>query len=90
MGNWKKDLLNELERLGEQEVRDRLQHIKYGDIGSPRYGIVERWLQSKDQSRRLKGKWHEKAWGKIVIGVIIGLILLAISLLINAYLTTAR
>jgi hypothetical protein len=82
MGNWKKDFLDELERLGEQEVRNKLLY-KYGDIGSPRYEIVERWLQSKEQSRKPKEKWHEKPWGKIVIGVIIALIALAISLLIE-------
>jgi hypothetical protein len=36
--------------------------------------------------RQTKAKaWHEKAWGKIVIGLAIGVIILAISLLINAY-----
>ncbi|MCK4824194.1 hypothetical protein KA005_51055 [bacterium] len=86
MERWKQDLLKELDSLDPQEISSRMTHLKYGDPTSPRYEIVKQWLERQPQKPKAKS-WHEKAWGKVVIGVIIGLILSAISIFIFPYIT---
>lgn len=49
---WEDDLLAELERLGEQEVRKRQLRTEFGNIGSPRYLVVDAWLRSKEDARK--------------------------------------
>jgi hypothetical protein len=50
--SWEGDLLAELERIGEQEVRNRHLRVMYGNIGSPRYLLVQGWLRSKEDARK--------------------------------------
>ena len=52
MTSWKNDLLTELERIGEGEVRMRLAGGEFGMVGSSKSIAVEAWLHSKESQRR--------------------------------------
>ncbi len=47
----KEELWANLEKLGEEQVRERLATKVYGDAGKKRALVVE-WLREKDQSRK--------------------------------------
>src|SRR5262249_28389224 len=51
MQSWETNLLVEFEKLGEEEVRLRLQKGQYGAIGSERYLFTEAWLRAKRDTR---------------------------------------
>ena len=51
MQTWETDLLTELERLGEEEVRAKQLRTEFGSIDSPRYQVVDNWLCSKRDAR---------------------------------------
>jgi hypothetical protein len=51
MQSWETDFLLEFEKLGEEEVRLRLQKGQYGAIGSERYLFTEAWLRAKRDTR---------------------------------------
>ncbi|GAB6271645.1 hypothetical protein KN63_04680 [Smithella sp. F21] len=42
------NLIDELEKLGEQEVRKRLANNVYGDHRNPNNSSVQTWLRSKE------------------------------------------
>ena len=44
-------LIDELEKLGEQEVRNRIVKNVYGDTRNPNYISVQAWLRSKECER---------------------------------------
>ena len=46
------DLVRELERLGEAEVRTRLSRGEFGMVGSSKSTAVKAWLNSRDSERR--------------------------------------
>ena len=46
------DLVIELERIGEAEVRNRLARGDFGMVGSSRSTAVKAWLNSKESERR--------------------------------------
>jgi len=48
MPNLRTEFFQDLERLGEQEVRIRLRNGNYGDW---KKGVVEEWLRQRDQER---------------------------------------
>ena len=45
------DLVIELERIGEAEVRDRLARGDFGMVGSSKSTAVKAWLDSKESER---------------------------------------
>lgn len=51
MQTWEADLLAELERLGEEDLRAKQLRTEFGAIDSPRYQFVENWLRSKRDAR---------------------------------------
>jgi hypothetical protein len=52
MAPWENDLLTELERVGEAEVRTRLARGEFGMVGSSKSTAVKAWLNSKESERR--------------------------------------
>ncbi|MFH1741474.1 MAG: hypothetical protein ABIH23_20910 [bacterium] len=71
MEKWKQDLLNELNSIDRQEVKMRMQNLEYGDPTSPRYEIVENYLNHfpKPSSDTLKNKiWYKTPYGIIALG----------------------
>jgi len=46
------DLVRELEKIGEAEVRTRLSRGEFGMVGSSKSTIVKAWLNSKESERR--------------------------------------
>ena len=46
-------LYDELERLGETEVRRRLVNEGFGQVGSQTYSAVQEWLRGKEHEKRL-------------------------------------
>lgn len=53
-------LLQELELLGETEVRRRLPSELYGAKGSPMRSIVDEWLDTKESARRVASEVREE------------------------------
>jgi hypothetical protein len=49
---WANDLVTELERIGEAEVRNRLARGEFGMVGSSKSTAVKAWLNSKESERR--------------------------------------
>jgi hypothetical protein len=49
---WANDLVIELERIGEAEVRNRLARGEFGMVGSSKSTAVKAWLNSKESERR--------------------------------------
>jgi hypothetical protein len=49
---WGNDLVTELERIGEAEVRTRLACGEFGMVGSSKSTAVKAWLNSKESERR--------------------------------------
>ena len=49
---WANDLVIELERIGEAEVRNRLARGEFGMVGSSKSTAVKVWLNSKESERR--------------------------------------
>jgi hypothetical protein len=52
MAPWETDLVKELERIGEAEVRARLARGEFGMVGSSKSRAVEAWLNLKESERR--------------------------------------
>jgi ferric-dicitrate binding protein FerR (iron transport regulator) len=52
MTSWGNDLVTELERIGEAEVRTRLACGEFGMVGSSKSTAVKAWLNSKESERR--------------------------------------
>jgi hypothetical protein len=52
MTSWGNDLVTELERIGEAEVRTRLARGEFGMVGSSKSTAVEAWLNFKQSERR--------------------------------------
>jgi hypothetical protein len=52
MTSWENDLVTELERIGEAEVRNRLARGEFGMVGSSKSTAVKAWLNSKESERR--------------------------------------
>jgi prolyl-tRNA synthetase len=52
MTSWEKDLVIELERIGEAEARTRLSRGEFGMIGGSKSTAVKAWLNSKESERR--------------------------------------
>jgi hypothetical protein len=52
MAPWETDLVKELERIGEAEVRTRLARGEFGMVGSSKSRAVEAWLNLKVSERR--------------------------------------
>ena len=52
MAPWENDLLTELERIGEAEVRTRLARGEFGMVGSSKSTAIKAWLNSKESERR--------------------------------------
>jgi hypothetical protein len=52
MTSWENDLVTELERIGEAEVRNRLARGEFGMVGSSKSTAVKAWLNSKESVRR--------------------------------------
>ena len=52
MTSWENDLVTELERIGEAEVRTRLACGEFGMVGSSKSTTVKAWLNSKESERR--------------------------------------
>jgi hypothetical protein len=46
------ELVTELERMGEAEVRTRLARGEFGMVGSSKSTVVNRWLNLKESERR--------------------------------------
>jgi hypothetical protein len=81
MEKWKQDLLEELEKLGEEKVRQRMMHLEYRDPTSPRYEIVKNWLDQQPNQKVTSPKtkhWYEKPYGIIFLGVTASLLATAI------------
>ena len=55
---WGNDLVTELERIGEAEVRTRLSRGEFGMVGSSQSTAVKAWLNSKESERR--AAWETK------------------------------
>ncbi len=51
MTSWENDLVTELERIGEAEVRNRLARGEFGMVGSSKSTAVKAWLNSKESER---------------------------------------
>ena len=51
MTSWENDLVTELERIGEAEVRNRLARGEFGMVGSSKSTAVKAWLNSKESKR---------------------------------------
>lgn len=49
---WEDDLIADLERIGEREAKTRLIRTEFGNVGSPRYLVVDAWLRSKEDARK--------------------------------------
>ena len=47
------DLVTELERIGEEEVRTRLARGEFGMVGSSKSTAVKAWLSSQEAERRV-------------------------------------
>ncbi len=58
MTSWGNDLVTELERIGEAEVRTRLARGEFGMVGSSKSTAVKAWLNSKESERR--AAWETK------------------------------
>jgi hypothetical protein len=58
MTPWGNDLVTELERIGEAEVRTRLARGEFGMVGSSKSTAVKAWLNSKESERR--AAWETK------------------------------
>jgi hypothetical protein len=52
MTSWGNDLVIELERIGEAEVRNRLARGEFGMVGSSKSTAVKAWLNTKESERR--------------------------------------
>src|SRR5262249_10326835 len=63
------DLLNELERIGESKVRENQMRTEYGNIGSPRYLLVERWSQSKDDARKSEAQSRKESRDEMSLSI---------------------
>ena len=46
------DLVRELEKIGEAEVRTRLSRGEFGMVGSSKSTAIKAWLNSKESERR--------------------------------------
>jgi hypothetical protein len=53
MAAWEPDLVTELERIGEADVRARLARGEFGMVGSSKSRAVQAWLNSKESERRV-------------------------------------
>jgi hypothetical protein len=51
MNSWEKELIRELEKIGEAEVRARLARGAFGMVGSSKSTAVKSWLNSKEAER---------------------------------------
>ncbi|MPZ78253.1 MAG: hypothetical protein GEU77_17215 [Deltaproteobacteria bacterium] len=51
MASWETDLVMELDRIGEAEVRTRLARGDFGMLGSTKSRAVNKWLASKESER---------------------------------------
>jgi hypothetical protein len=79
------------DRIGESSVRVAVNSGRW-ENDRARLGAAIEWLRQIDESRQIpkRKSWHEKAWGKIIIGVIVGIIVLTITLLTNRYLQKSQ
>ncbi len=61
--------------MGEPSVRAAINSDLWRNE-QLRLGAAKEWIRQKDESTQIpKTKpWHEKAWGKIVIGLIVALL----------------
>jgi hypothetical protein len=50
--SWQDDLLADLDRRGEDNVRPSWIKGDFGQVGSERYSFVERWLRSRADTRK--------------------------------------
>jgi len=77
------------ERMGEPSVRATINSDSWRNE-QLRLGAAKEWIRRIDEAKQVpKTKlWHEKAWGKIVIIVIGGIIVAIISFYLLAYLKT--
>ncbi len=66
-------ILDELEELGETEVRERLARGEYGPKGLDRQ-IVEDWLHMKVQSRSINSNREQRAMRIAIIVTFAGII----------------
>src|SRR5439155_2500461 len=53
--------LQELESLGEEEVRRRLPSGDYGDVGTPMREVVNEWLAFKESEREAAAEARSEA-----------------------------
>ena len=72
MDKWIQDLIKELEGLEENEIKQRMRQLKYGPPTSPRYEVVENYLNHlpkpiTDISKTKR--WYEKPSGIFFLGV---------------------
>jgi hypothetical protein len=52
MGPLENDLVTELEKIGEADVRARLARGEFGLVGSSKSRVVNAWLNTKESERR--------------------------------------
>jgi hypothetical protein len=55
------DFLADLEKLGEQEVRNRYAKGMYGNIGSPLDSLIQGWLRSKEDARKSEAESRKES-----------------------------
>jgi hypothetical protein len=75
-----KSYFDGFERMGESSVRAAINSDawRYEQV---RLGAAKEWIRQKDEmrdeARRIPKRkpWHETGWGKIIIGLIVGLLI---------------
>ena len=74
------------ERMGEPSVRAAIDSGLW-ENDRLRLGAAIEWLRQIDESKKKpkQKSWHETAWGKILIGVIVGIIVLIISFFVRGF-----
>jgi hypothetical protein len=86
-----KSYFDSFERMGEAAVRAAINSDswRYEQV---RLGAAKEWVRQKDEARIEARRvpesksWHERAWGKIIIGFIIALLAWFFGFFANQYL----
>lgn len=79
------------ERMGEPSVRATVESGLW-ENDRMRLGAAKVWLQQKDDAKQPPETkpWHERAWGKIIIGFIVALLAWFFGFYANQYLQKDR